>query len=92
MHTVDSSVLGQFGSKRAKINSKSSPVDGVAQCVWRSCAVWKRGGGGPWLEAKSQGWFQLNSWSPRGQFSVLIARRSRPSFPATGPPDPGTDF
>ena len=41
-------VFGQFLSKTAKIDSKSAPVRGVARYVW-PC-----GGGGLWLEVRSQ--------------------------------------
>ena len=41
-------VFSQFRSKTAKIDSKSAPFEGVAPGAWRS------GGGGLWLEVRSQ--------------------------------------
>ena len=43
-----SALLSQLWSTTAKIDSKSTPLEGVTQCAWPSA------GGGLWLEVRSQ--------------------------------------
>ena len=75
-----STVFGRFWSKMAKIGSKSASLRGVAHRDW-PC-----GGGGVWLEVRSQLWGYFGKWPRKGILAGISQPSTRlPEYP-TPPP------